>query len=197
MKEIMNPKWEDADDCEDKMPIHKKQKLQIRNEKKEIWKMTNLHTTTTNITVPRSLAHPLVNFSLMSPKLFRTCPLLFLRLISWKCPLNQLKIHIFVTVKTIMSLLFKQKQTKRPKHLWKSPSLTIILIDWGGPFNFINHKDDGAIVFPWYFMWIIELWWHRWKNLLSINAIHKNSSQWNRSHYEVALCQKKEIFPKL
>ena len=35
MKEIMNPKWEDADDCEDKMPIHKKQKLQIRNEKKK------------------------------------------------------------------------------------------------------------------------------------------------------------------
>ena len=36
--------------------------------------MTNLHTTTTNITVPRSLAHPLVNFSLMLPKLVRTYP---------------------------------------------------------------------------------------------------------------------------
>ena len=29
------------------------------------------------------------------------------------------------------------------------------------------------------------------KNLLSINAIHKNSSQWNWSHYEVALCKKR------
>ena len=34
--------------------------------------MTNLHTTTTNINVPRSLAHPLVSFSLITPKLFRT-----------------------------------------------------------------------------------------------------------------------------
>lgn len=38
------------------------QKTEITNQKwkKEIWKMTNLHTTTTNITVPRSLAHPLL-----------------------------------------------------------------------------------------------------------------------------------------
>ena len=157
--------------------------------------MTNLHATTTNITVPRSLAHPLVNFSLMSPKLFRTCPLLFLRLISWKCPLNQLKIHIFVTVKTIMSLLFKQKQTKRPKHLWKSPSLTIILIDWGGPFNFINHKDDGAIVIP-HFMWIIEFRLHRWKIyfqlMLYTKIVHNETEAIMKSHYAI-----KEIFPKL
>ena len=32
MKEIMNPKWEDADDCEDKMPIHR-QKTEITNQK--------------------------------------------------------------------------------------------------------------------------------------------------------------------
>lgn len=44
MKEVMNPKWEDADDCEDKMPIHRqKQKLQIRKWKKKERKMTNLH----------------------------------------------------------------------------------------------------------------------------------------------------------
>lgn len=34
MKEIMNPKWEDADDCEDKMPIHR----QNRNYKSEMKK---------------------------------------------------------------------------------------------------------------------------------------------------------------
>ena len=137
-------------------------KTEITNQKwkKEIWKMTNLHTTTTNITVPRSLAHPLVNFWLMSPKLVRTYPHivenwgitmapLILRLISWKVLPNQLKIHIFASVKTnqhVTSFLeqsavqhsnfqCKQKQTKRPKHLWKT-----ILIDWGGLFSFYQSQ---------------------------------------------------------
>ena len=39
MKEIMNPKWEDADDCEDKMPIHKnrnyKSEMKKRNMKND------------------------------------------------------------------------------------------------------------------------------------------------------------------
>ena len=76
-----------------------------------------------------------VNFSPTSPKIGRTYPhpvenrrittaSLFFEI--------NLKIHIFATVKTKMSLLFfairccsrnfqcKQKQTKQPKHLWKS-----------------------------------------------------------------------------
>ena len=167
--------------------------------------MTNLHTTTTNINVPRSLAHPLVNFSLMSPKLVWT----YLRIVgnwelqwhyyfwdwySWKSLAQSIENSHFCLCKNHHVTSFQIETNQTPKRFVKLSSLTIILIDWGGPFNFINHKDDGAIVFPWYFMWIIELWWHRWKNLLSINAIHKNSSQWNRSHYEVALCQKKKRY---
>lgn len=57
MKEIMNPKWEDADDCEDKIRQFT-DKTEITNQK---WKKEKWQTciTTTNITVPRSLAHPL------------------------------------------------------------------------------------------------------------------------------------------
>jgi len=50
---------------------------------------------------------------------------------------------------------FQTKQT--PEAFVKKSSLTIILIDWGGLFNFINHKIDSAIAIP-HFMWIIEFW---------------------------------------
>ena len=44
----------------------------------------------------------------------------------------------------------KPNQTKQPKAFVKKSSLTKILIDWGGPFHNINHKNNAAIAIPWF-----------------------------------------------